>query len=35
MQYKLHLTEEAKAVLQELSTTPVTAVEIAKNTHLS
>jgi hypothetical protein len=29
------MTEEAKAILNELSTTPATAGEIAENTHLS
>ncbi|WP_316390482.1 TrmB family transcriptional regulator [Citrobacter farmeri] len=35
MQKQRYMTEEAKAVLNELSTTPATAGEIAKNTHLS
>ena len=35
MQNHKNMTEEAKAVLNELSTTPATAGEIAENTHLS
>ncbi|EOD1311468.1 TPA: TrmB family transcriptional regulator [Citrobacter amalonaticus] len=35
MQNQRYMTEEAKAVLNELSTTPATAGEIAENTHLS
>ena len=35
MQNHKNMTEEAKAVLNELSTTPATAGEIAENMHLS
>ncbi len=35
MQNQVHMTEEAKAVFTELSTSPATAGEIAQNTHLS
>lgn len=35
MQKQRYMTEEAKAVLNGLSTTPATAGEIAENTHLS
>jgi len=35
MQNQCYMTAEAKAVLNELSTTPATAGEIAENTHLS
>ncbi|MEI9881440.1 TrmB family transcriptional regulator [Atlantibacter hermannii] len=35
MQNQPYMTEEAKAVYNELSSSPATAGEIAKNTHLS
>ncbi|AXF75510.1 TrmB family transcriptional regulator [Erwinia tracheiphila] len=35
MQNQPYMTEEAKAVFDELSTTPATAGEIAENTYLS
>ncbi|MDA8479828.1 TrmB family transcriptional regulator [Citrobacter sp. Awk 4] len=35
MQNQQYMTEEAKAVYNELSTTPATAGEIAEKTHLS
>lgn len=35
MQNQLYMTAEAKAVFNELSTSPATAGEIAQNTHLS
>ncbi|EOA5504126.1 TrmB family transcriptional regulator [Enterobacter hormaechei] len=35
MQNQPYMTEEAKAVFNELSTSPSTAGEIAQNTHLS
>lgn len=35
MQNQPYMTEEAKAVFNELSTLPATAGEIAQNTHLS
>ncbi|WP_306822706.1 TrmB family transcriptional regulator, partial [Escherichia coli] len=35
MQNQPYMTEEAKAVFNELSASPATAGEIAQNTHLS